>query len=65
MSREDVPDYTFDSYFAKILCKRIENYYRTLGYPNVRAWVEKNEREGLKPFYSIQSNIVMKVPERV
>ncbi len=54
----NVPDYTGDSYWAKVLCKKIESFYKRLGYQSVKAWIEVEESplSGRK-IYNVRSNL--------
>lgn len=55
------PDYTGDRYWANVLAKRIENYWRKKGYPNVKTWLETDTNAFNKKTYSVRSNIVFNV----
>jgi len=65
MIRENVPDYTYSSYFANVLAKKVESYHKNKGRTNVRAWVEKDENSLGKTYYMVRSNLKMKVPQTV
>ena len=52
-----IPDYTGDYYNAKVLAKRIQNYWLRAGYPKVKTWVETEITYSGNKLYSVRSNI--------
>lgn len=64
-----IPDYTGSLEEAEILCKRIESYYHSAGYPTVKVWIERFARKNQHTqavvgfHYNIRSNIKFTVPK--
>lgn len=58
-----IPDYLTDSGHAETLRRRLENYYHTQGYTNVKVWIETERKaeDGAK-FHYLRSNLKFKVP---
>lgn len=52
-----IPDYTADRYWAGVLAKRIENFWKNKGYQGINAWVETDARPNGIKIYSVRSNI--------
>lgn len=59
-----IPDYLTDSGHAETMRRRLENYYHTQGYTNVKVRIETERKteEGSK-FYYIRSNLKFTVPK--
>lgn len=56
-----VNDYVGDKYWATVIAKRIEEYWKRRGFPHVKAWVEQENREG-NPIWNVRSNLKFTVP---
>jgi hypothetical protein len=57
-----VPDYTFDFYWARVIQKRLENYYIQRGNRNVKVWIETEETPTGRKIYNVRSNILFITP---